>query len=204
VSPEIAAMAEARERVGSPLAGTSLEGNPAATRVDSIAALERVAAQDAPTAEPTTTEPPADSPAPAGLVATLKPSAAPNGVGNQPIQGSLVESLRAAADQLYVKAQSLEADGNFSRADQIRTLAREIRGEIDQLHRESSPTAPTPSTVTAASFNPQQPAGSAVVEAVNPLELTAPDLLEPATYTAPIELPLAAPAAEKDSENPAP
>jgi hypothetical protein len=119
---------------------------------DTVAVLERVAAQEST---------PQVAPEP---IASLKPAPAPAVTECQkdcpaewPVKPGLVEALRAAADQLYVKAQDLEIDGNFGRADQLRTLARGIRGEIDLLRRESGATPP-PAAVTAASFQSDEPA----------------------------------------------
>jgi hypothetical protein len=67
----------------------------------------------------------------------------------------LLESLRVSAQHLYTLSQSLEAEGNYDRADQLRKLARDIREEIQIISREHLPTpAPAPATVTAASFDP--------------------------------------------------
>jgi hypothetical protein len=185
LSPQVEAIAEVHERIGSPLADSSLAADPAATRADTIAALEHVAGQDS-----APTLPPPEAPSQAeSSISSLKPAPLVAGTGECPkacpsecpAKPSLVESLRAAADQLYVKAQELEIDGNFSRADQLRTLARGIRTEIDTHHRESNPQAPAPSTVTAASFNPQW-VEPEQVEAKGPVQPAVVQLVEPAAF----------------------
>jgi hypothetical protein len=87
---------------------------------------------------------------------------------------ALADSLRTAATHLYERAQKLEIDGDYGRADGLRGLARSLREQIDWLSREnppppptapaSAPTAPSavtasaPPTVTEAPFNPEPPA----------------------------------------------
>jgi len=205
-SPQVEAIAEAHDRIGSPLADSSLALDPATTRADTIAALEKVAAQDAapmlpPPESPSLAEPVSSlKPAPEAGVAGECPKACPS---ECPVSPSLAQSLRAAADQLYVKAQELEIHGNFGRADQLRTLARGIRTEIDIIHRESNPQAPTPSTVTAASFNPQwsEPSHAATASSAQP---SAVQLVEPAPFAAPTETADGLPEFEKLPQIPAP
>jgi hypothetical protein len=74
-------------------------------------------------------------------------------------------SLGASVEHLYALCQRLEADTEYSRADEIRQLARRIREEMDAVRRHESPPAPVtweeptlpPPTVTEASFNPEPP-----------------------------------------------
>ena len=85
----------------------------------------------------------------------------PSGVGNSTVEQprTVADSLRVAAEHLYLLAQNLEADGNYGRADEIRGLARRMREEIFILRREEAPPAgaqisavevTTPPTVTEA------------------------------------------------------
>ena len=199
LSPQVEAIAEAHDRLGSPLAESSLAGDPAATRADTIAVLEQVAAQDS-----ARTLPPPEAPTVAETLSSLKPTPEVAGVGECPAKPSLAQSLRVAADQLYVKAQELEIDGNFSRADQLRTLARGIRTEIDLLRRETNPPAPTLSAVTEASLVPQPVSRRARVETVNPLEPVTVGLVRPASFDAPIAAPVEPAEAEEVPQIPAP
>ena len=149
ISPQVEVIAELREKVGSPLAESSLAGDAEQTRTESIAALQRFAATDE---SPLATSDPC-----------LKPDVAAQCPANCPAQPTIVESLQAAADQLYMKAQSLEADGNFGRADHLRGLAREIRREIHTLRHEAGE-GPPPGAVKAAAYHeplPEKPAKTA-------------------------------------------
>jgi len=189
----VVAIAEAHDRIGSPLADSSLALDPATTRADTIAELERVAAQDAGPMLP-----PPEAPSRAESVASLKPAPEVVGAGECPnvcpsecpARSSLAESLRAAADQLYVKAQELEIDGNFGRADRLRELARGIRTEINLLRSESNPPAPTLSAATEVSLIPQPVSGPARVPTVNSLEPVTVGLVQPASFDAPVAAPL--------------
>jgi hypothetical protein len=72
---------------------------------------------------------------------------------------ALLDSLHTTTHHLYELTLSLEADGEYGRADQIRKLAREIREEISTIGREHlpAPAPPVAATVQAASFNPAEP-----------------------------------------------
>ncbi|MCI0360342.1 MAG: hypothetical protein L0211_17845, partial [Planctomycetaceae bacterium] len=161
LAPEVAAIADLLGRVGSPLANSSLAGDCEATHRDSIDALSRAAQEDA---TPIATLKPNPEPA-----AQLCPNAPSNTCPeDRPAQPALVDSLQAAAEALYVRAQALEIDGNFGRADQLRSLAREIRREIDTLRLEPGhPVAAAPA-VTPASYHAELPKEPAKLEADHP------------------------------------
>ncbi len=155
ISPQVEMIAELREKVGSPLAESSLAGDDEQTRTDSIAALERVAANEGPLLDPS-------DPKLKPEVVSHCPAQCP---AHCPAQLTIVESLQAAADQLYLKGQSLEADGNFDRADQLRGLAREIRREIHTLRREAGE-GPPPGAVKAAAYHEPSPEEPAKISAI--------------------------------------
>ena len=69
---------------------------------------------------------------------------------------ALLLSLRTSADHLYTLTQSLEGDGRYDEADELRQLARQIREAAGEIGREHQATPPPPpaATVTAASFDP--------------------------------------------------
>ena len=165
LSPQVAAIAEVQDQVKGPLADSSLAGNPAELRSDSVAALERVAADSSlpelpaltlppPTAEPVASLKP-EPVAQESAVTVLPPGPCEKAAADCPAPcqalQSIATSLQAAADHLYEKAQSLEADGHFDRADHLRSLARELRREISTLRGED--TSPPVSSVKATSYH---------------------------------------------------
>jgi hypothetical protein len=170
LSPHVSAIVEVQAQVKSPLAESSLAGAPDALRNESVAALARVAADSSLPELPALTLPPPT----AEPVASLKPNpVAPESAPAAPstptsersaadcparcqapsiaAPHSIATSLQAAADHLYEKAQSLEADGHFDRADHLRSLARDLRREISALRGEE--TGPPASSVKATSYH---------------------------------------------------
>jgi hypothetical protein len=162
-SPEVTAIAEVRQQNGSPLDGTIIApNNPGPAIEPFVAAVEQVAANETACLMPMPV-------APAQAVAAanpVEPSAAPAA----PQPGSLVEALRVCSDQLYLKANDLEASGNYGRADEVRCLTRRIRQEIQTFVAEAPVLAPAPATVRAAGFDPQ----AADPAAVEPTPTTPP------------------------------
>lgn len=161
---EITAIAEVRQHNGSPLDGTIVAPSSPALppAIDPfVAAVEQVAVNEAACLMP----PPEASAQPPATVLKPEPEAEP-AAGPKP--AALLEALYASSEHLYLKANDLEADGNYSRADEVRSLARRIRDEIDILRRESPTTPPVPSTVTAASFNPQSPDRAPIAPTTTP------------------------------------
>jgi hypothetical protein len=154
-SPEVTAIAEVRQQNGSPLDGTIVAPvNPTSPPSiwPFIAAVEQVAAKETACLMP----PPVAPTEPVAAVNPVEPNAAP--AVSQP--GGLVEALRVCSEQLYVKANDLEANGEYGRADEVRSLARRIRQEIQTLVAEAP--VIVPSTVTAAAFDPQKADPAAV------------------------------------------
>lgn len=150
-TPGLEPIVESRAEHGSPLADSSLAAaSPAEEVRQFVAALEHVAAT-----EPV--PPPADAAQPAKA--------------GQP--ADLVTALRTSVEHLYPLAQSLETDGYYDRADQLRDLARKIREEIDTINRDLLPPPAEPetvqSTVTEASYDPAPPAVSAPAAAPPPV-----------------------------------
>lgn len=147
-SPEVTAIAEVRQQNGSPLDGTVVAPSNAAPSIEPfVAAVEQIASNETACLMP----PPA---APTQPVAAANPVESPTAPA-APQPGNLVEALRVCSEQLYVKANDLEASGNYGRADDVRHLARRIREEIQTLVAEAPVLPPVPSTVTAAVFDPQ-------------------------------------------------
>jgi hypothetical protein len=154
----VAVISDMFEQVGSPLAASSLAGDSGATLMELIAALNRVAKEDA-------TEPIANlkpDPAPANQTPAAAEEAAPEARPKSPAttcpehhaaRPALVDSLQVAVELLYGRAQALEIDCNFDRADHLRRLARDLRLEIEVLRNESNSAAPAPGAVTAASYD---------------------------------------------------
>jgi hypothetical protein len=147
-SPEVTAIAQVRQQNGSPLDGTVVAPSNAASSIGPfVAAVEQIAANETACLMP----PPV---APNNPVADANPVESPTAPA-APQPGNLVEALRVCSDQLYVKANDLEASGNYGRADEVRGLARRIREEIQTLVAEAPVIPLVPSTVTAATFDPQ-------------------------------------------------
>lgn len=164
-----AAIAEVRERLGSPIDDAFGNPTPPADPIAAYAStpVGKPAAATVPQSAPDLTVPPPFPVAAAtNPLADESPAVGPPAdatIGTKPDAGSckmnpivtLVESLRVSAEHLYTLSQSLEADGNYGRADQLRKLARDIREEIQIISHEHLPTpAPASATVTAASFDP--------------------------------------------------
>jgi hypothetical protein len=249
VGPQVDEIAEICNQVGSPLAASSLAGDSSATLKELIAALNRVAKEDmtpiVPSFEPTRpTEPIAilkPDPAPAdqtpAAAENVDPGACPKSPAttcpeNHSARPALLDSLQVTAELLYGRAQALEIDGNFDRADHLRGLARDIRREIDVLRHESSGPTPAPGPVTAASYDaplPEEPAkldadhasatAAPAARALSPspasLQPTRATLVERSPVPPPLTLPqpptgiqeeveLLLPEAQKVPENPAP
>jgi hypothetical protein len=150
---QVAAIAEVRESLGSP--------------IDDAFGSEAKEPPTSPLAPPTETAPSLSVPAPGNPLVADVPAVGPPAdatISEKSDAGSckidpidtLLASLRTSADHLYTLSQSLEADGNYGRADQLRKLARDIREEVGMIGREHKTTSPPPSpaTVTAASFDP--------------------------------------------------
>jgi hypothetical protein len=147
-TPEVSAIADVRQQNGSPLDGTVVAPSNAASSIGPfVAAVEQIAANETACLMP----PPV---APNNPVADANPVESPTAPA-APQPGNLVEALRVCSDQLYVKANDLEASGNYGRADEVRGLARRIREEIQTLVAEAPVIPLVPSTVTAATFDPQ-------------------------------------------------
>lgn len=122
--PVVESILEYREQVGSPLAGTLLEGDassPAASR-EMEAILARVSADS-----PTNVRKSASS---AEAPSIPLPLAASAGVAVEGLAGAS-SPLAAAVDHLYAQASQHESRGEYPRADQLRELARSIRREIE-------------------------------------------------------------------------
>ncbi len=151
---------ESRAQYGSPLAESSLAApSPAEELRQFVTALEQLATGNE--APPNQLAPPSDQlPAPA---ATIHPASDCQATSSD--SAALLASLGASVEHLYALCQRLEADTEYSRADEIRQLARRIREEMDAVRRHESPPAPVtweeptlpPPTVTEASFNPEPP-----------------------------------------------
>ncbi len=206
-SPLAEEIAELRQQVGSPLAASNLGHTIPEAPAESIAAIERIAAEEFRTSLPVAPEPTTESvpvlkldsttaDAPANPpVDTALDTAVRDCPAHGPSQPTLVESLQAAADQLYVKAQSLEADGEYDWADQVRNLAREIRREIEKLHGADRP----PPTAEVSTTTPPRRLPTAAT--LNPARA---HFVEPAGYELPIEPQTPSPEAEIPAENPVP
>ena len=85
----------------------------------------------------------------------------------------LLESLRTSVARLYDHATRLEEDGEFGRADQVRTLARGLRDEIDMIRREVSPTPRlslpnSPATSAPSNYEPAPSEASFGASELNP------------------------------------
>ena len=189
-SPEVPAIAEVRQQNGSPLDGTVVAPSNAAPSIEPfVAAVEQIAANETACLMP----PPVAPANPAAAVNPVEPNAAPAA----PQPGILVEALRVCSDQLYVKANDLEANGAYGRADEVRSLARRIREEIQTLVAEAPVIPLVPSTVTAATFDPQAadpapPANTTETPARKPsvplADPTVPSALPPASPEQPLIL----------------
>jgi hypothetical protein len=177
----VAAINEARQRLGSPIDESKLLAGVGDTHSEATSTLTRVAAEDNKLAIPLDVEPTVSEadlanstaaspnicpPAIPSASPPVSPLAEPAGkhatecVTPHECPPTIVQSLQVAADQLYLKAQALEADGNYGRADQLRELARAIRREIE-THRGAEP---PPATVKSASYNqPVIPDGGTVI-----------------------------------------
>ena len=130
-SPEVAAIVEARERIGSPLVGSILDTPPAhqSPQVELVQTLREIAADEGPS-----TLPP-----PVNVEPSAQATAAPSVASEPQQQDALLALLQNAAEQLYVLATKQEDRGNFGRADQLRQLARDIREELEMIRGEESP-----------------------------------------------------------------
>jgi hypothetical protein len=171
-TPGLEPIVESRAEQGSPLAESSLAAaSPAEEARAFVAALEHVAATE-----------PASPPADAAHDAEATASALPpcQDLAGKPDQAgqpaALVAALRTSVEHLYPLAQSLETDGCYDRADQLRDLARKIREEIDTINRDLLPPPPPPlaepqavPTVTEASYDPAPAAISAPAVAPPPV-----------------------------------
>lgn len=89
---------------------------------------------------------------------------------------ALLTSLQTSSTHLYILTDSLESSGRYGEADELRELARKIRDAASEISREhrAPPSPPAPATVTAASFDP------AVVPASH--EVPVPPAVAPAPF----------------------
>ena len=186
LKPQVAELVEVRQRLGSPIDDSELIASNVETQGESTEALTRVIGDDEGKIHtPADADPSATLPGPE-VVSTGTPPEAPANPGDrqpapcltpQPVQPTIDQSLQVAADQLYLKAQSHEADGSYSRADQLRELARAIRREIQVLREDLH--LPPPSAVRSAAH--QEPVlGTLAEETVAPTRETAHPPLLPA------------------------
>ncbi len=154
LDPRVESILQYREQVGSPLAGTILEGDPASpeTHREVSSILAEVSAR-APADVPSKispTEPTVD------LAPTAEPLAPSTGeLVNCPNQPA--SPLAAAVEHLYHQASRHESQSEYERADRLRELARQLRTEIGLGSDASRPVA-SPALPPQESARPENPA----------------------------------------------
>jgi hypothetical protein len=123
--PRVESILQYREEVGSPLAGTILEGDSASPEADReiTSILAEVSARA-----------PADPPA---NLAVPQPTAVPAEPVNYPHQPA--SPLATAVEYLYRQASQYESRSDYERADQLRELARRLRREMEFAGDSSGP-----------------------------------------------------------------
>ncbi|MEX2175612.1 MAG: hypothetical protein WD872_14710 [Pirellulaceae bacterium] len=128
ISPEVETILDSRAQYGSPLSGTILAEGIGPNEVDVAEVFARVAAEEAQAAAESPPPLPTD-PAPAAWQ--------PAETGH----GEALSALDTAVGQLYRLANEYE-EIDYERADEVRRLAREIRGQMVRIANPRSPQPP--------------------------------------------------------------
>jgi hypothetical protein len=133
-----AAVVESRERIGSPLAGTTLA--PPGTEPSSAEFVQSLRQLGE---ESTLRLPPQN------------PAATPPAPAAEPLADAALAALKQSAERLYQLAGRFEDEGKFGRADRLRCLARSVREELEEIGQESLPPAAEPPLALAPTAAPK-------------------------------------------------